>query len=155
MSSYSMYQFSLKFSERTDRVGTMKKLNGYSIAVKLCQYSIIVKGIGIPFSEFCKIFGPIYWEKLTRLEKLYFKRIAIQYNQSPLGIIARRDGKFPSREEFLGAVFGQRDNERNQVLDELKCVVIKIYDLSMKTYSILSHNEKNSITEYLIILHNI
>ena len=122
----------------------MKKLNGYSIAARLCQYSTI-KRMEIPFSEFCKVFGPIYWEKLTSLEKLYFKRIAIQYNQSPLGI-ASRNRKFPSRDEFLTTVFGQRDNERDQVITELKSVVTKIYDNPIKAYLKLSHN-KNRVSQ--------
>ena len=102
----------------------MKKINGYSVAVKLCEYSTLF-GSGIPFSKLCQIFGPLYWEKLSPLEKLYYKRLAAQYKQTALGI-AERAGNIPTRSEFLNAIFGLKIVEQELVLDDLEKVIIEL-----------------------------
>ncbi len=106
----------------------MKKINGYSVAARLCEYSTLA-GTGLSFPILCKVFGPLLWEKLSPLEKLYFKRVAIQYKQTAVGILERA-GTLPSREEYLDAIFGERSNEQDQVLDTLETVVIELYDMS-------------------------
>ena len=108
----------------------MKKINGYSLAVKLCEYSTLT-GTGLSFPALCKIFGPMYWETLNPLEKLYYKRLAAQYKQTDLGI-AERKGKIPTRTKFLNAIFGNKINEQNEVLDELENIVFEIKHLESK-----------------------
>lgn len=106
----------------------MKNINGYSIAARLCEYSTLA-GTGLPFPTLCKVFGPMFWEKLSPLEKHYFKRVAIQYKQTVVGI-AERTGTLPAREDYLDAIFGERSSERDQVLDKLETVVIELYDMT-------------------------
>ncbi len=116
----------------------MKNINGYSVAVRLCEYSTLA-GTGLSFSMLCKVFGPIYWEKLSPLEKLYFKRVAMQYKQTAIGI-AERNGTLPTREAYLDVIFGGRSKERDQVLDELETVVIKLYEMTfMQIQSIVDN----------------
>lgn len=108
----------------------MKKQNGYSIAARLCEYSTS-GGTNLPFPILCQVFGPVYWEKLTTVEKLYFKRLAIQYRQTVVGT-AERAGSLPTREAFLTAVFGDRAIEQEKVRQELQLAAMK---LSHMTYS--------------------
>ena len=112
----------------------MKNINGYSTAARLCEYSTLA-GTGLSFPILCKVFGPLYWEKLSPLEKHYFKRVAIQYKKTAVGI-AERVGTQPTKEDYLNAIFGERTNERDEVLDELETVVIKLYDMTFAQNSI-------------------
>ena len=110
-------------------VSKMKSIiNGYSVAARLCEYSTLA-GTGLSFPNLCKVFGPLCWENLLPLEKLYFKRVAIQYKQTAMGI-AERAGTLPTREEYLDAIFGERTGEQDQVLDKLETVVIELYNMT-------------------------
>jgi hypothetical protein len=108
----------------------MKKLNGYSVAVRLCEYSTST-GTGLPFPVLCKIFGPLYWEGLSTLEKLYFKQLAIHYSQTAVGI-AERAGALPTREALMDAIFGVRTIEKEKVIGELAPINIKIYHMGYR-----------------------
>ena len=90
----------------------MKTLNGYSVATRLCQYSTTTTESGLNFPALCVIFGPVGWDLLAPLEKLYFKRIAEQYKTTAVGNNERVQGEVPSREQFLSAVFGEKMIER-------------------------------------------
>ena len=106
----------------------MKSINGYSVAASLCEYSTLA-GTGLSFPTLCKVFGPMFWEKLSPLEKLYFKRVAIHYKRTDVGI-AERAGVLPTREEYLDAIFGERTSEQDQVLDKLETIVIELYNMT-------------------------
>lgn len=101
----------------------MRRINGYAIAARLCEIS--GNGTNLSFPELCKIFGPIYWESLPSLSKLYFKRLAIHYKQTSMGK-AEKAGFKPSCEEFLTSLFGHRNQEQETVMQELKLVCDKI-----------------------------
>ena len=102
----------------------MKQINGYSIAAQLCECST-PGGSGLHFSLLCKVFGPVYWESLSYIEKMYFKHIAMQYKQTPMGI-AEKAGARPTREAFLNVIFGNRIIERNQILSILEEIALEI-----------------------------
>ncbi len=97
-------------------------VNGYSIAARLCQYFCRTL---LTFPQLCKVFGPLYWEHLTVLEKLYFKRLALHYQNSPTGR-SEWYGYPVNGNKFVAAIFGQRREELNRVKEALKIVGEKI-----------------------------
>ena len=52
----------------------------FVIVKRLCEYSTL-NGTGLPFPVLCKVFRPMYREKLSQLEKFYFKRVDTQHKQ--------------------------------------------------------------------------
>ena len=99
----------------------VRKVNGYSIAVRLCEYFCRT---GLSFPLLCKVFGPLYWEHLSALEKLYFKRVALQYRMSG------QYGHKLSGNQFVAAIFGQRREELEHVREALKVVGEKISSMN-------------------------
>ena len=113
----------------------MKKVNGYSVAVRLCEYSTLA-GTGLSFPLLCKVFGPVYWQILPALSKFYYKRVAIQYKQTAIGI-AERAGTLPTRDAFLDAIFGERLDEREHVIQELTSVTAALINMTAHEMQII------------------
>ena len=101
----------------------MKKYNGFTVAARLCHCSMPAEAMSFP--EVCKFFGTLYWDDLSCIEKSYFKRLALQYNQSEAGI-AYRNGAQPKPQEFIIAVFDQAQCQKEEVMKQLRIVA---YDL--------------------------
>ena len=120
----------LSFTYLSLLTSNMKTINGYSMAVLLCQFFSDV-WMDIPFPKLCLLFGPLFWKDgLSPLEKQYFKRLAAEYKQSPTGI-AEKNGHHPTRDEFLTAVFGLRTQEQYIVQQKLEPVAAKIRNMSI------------------------
>ena len=104
----------------------MGRISGYTIALRLCEY-FVESGLSFPLR--CKIFGPLYWETLNDLEKLYFKQLATQYRATPTGW-SEKYGPRVNDYRFLAAVFDQRAEEMNRVKDVLMAVGTKMANMS-------------------------
>ena len=98
----------------------MRKVNGYSIAVRLCEYFCRT---GLSFPLLCKVFGPLYWEHLSALEKLYFKRVALQYRME-------WHCHKVTDNQFVGVIFDQRREELEHVREALKVVGERINSMN-------------------------
>ena len=94
--------------------------NGYSLGVKLCEH-FSSNGTGLSFPTLCKVFGPVYWEKLDPLQKLYFKRLALHYKTTETGA-AERNGTRPSNAQVALALYTV-----NTILSKIDRVVKKCH----------------------------
>lgn len=102
----------------------VKNINGYSVATKLLFYSYGYPGLKHDFATTCKLFGP-FWDKMSPIERSYFKKLATNYKKTPLGKQEKK-GLRPSKGRFLQVLFENNKEEQDMCLKELYNVAQEI-----------------------------
>lgn len=124
-----------------------RTINGYYICARLCGH--VNPSKKIPFRTICEELGPLYWQNLRVLEKMYFKRLASSYRLTHLGQEERKkeSGEAPGRWIFLQTIFDGNTEEEKQVMKILEPVHEKIFT-KYKTASAKQNSFKNCYQQW-------
>ncbi len=113
----------------------MRTVTGYTIAARLCEASL-AGGTGLTIKELCHVFS-IYWEWLSAIEKLYFKRLALFYKTWRLEHL----GIEPTQEDFVSSIFNGRQAEKSTIMMDLYPTAIQLATKNLKELEDIYKNE--------------
>ena len=126
----------------------MKTVNGYTLAARLCEASLN-GGTGLTIGELCGAFK-VYWEKLSAIEKLYYKRLAVFYKTTIIWKLERL-GMEPDQEDFVKAVFGPRLQEKAIIMEHLYPTATQLATKTLQELDEIYKNEVQNEKEELLI----